>query len=553
MKKISLISLIALIITFFSCSQMKKKVDLIIYSSKVYTVDSCFSTAESFAVKDGKIVELGTTEAIFNKYSAPKVYNAFGKTIYPGFIDGHCHFVSYAKGLVSNADLVGTGSFDEVLDTLRAHYNKYEPEWLTGRGWDQNDWKVKEWPVKDRLDELFPDVPVVLTRIDGHAVLANSLALREAGINADTKITGGEIFIDEQGEPTGILIDNAADRMKYLIPELNRKEKTEALLSAQKNCFAVGLTSVVDAGLDKDDILLLDSLQREENLKIKINAMLSPTEKNLNYFLKKEPYHTERLTITAVKLFADGALGSRGALLTEPYSDDPENYGILINQPNYYRKICKRAYDAGFQVNTHAIGDSAAGLMLDIYGEFLKDTNDRRWRIEHAQIINPKDIDKFGKYSVIPSLQGTHATSDMYWAEDRLGKKRIKWSYAFKDLLEQNGWIINGTDFPVEEIDPLYTFYSTVARKDHEGYPEGGFLKSNALSREETLKSMTIWAAKGSFEEDRKGSLQPGKDADFVILEKDIMTVDEEDIPEVRIVRTYINGEDVYRNPEIRY
>ncbi len=553
MKK-NFVSLIAcLTVVLISCSQMKKKVDLIIYSTTVYTVDSNFTVAQSFAVKDGKVVEVGTTSDIFNKYSAPNVYNGIGKVIVPGFIDGHCHFFYYGENLVKNADLADTKSFEEILGILHHHHQKFDTEWITGRGWDQNDWENKTWPNKAKLDELFPENPVVLTRIDGHAVLANSEALKRAGINPERKTEGGEILLDENGRMTGVLIDNAADLLKDYIPELSREEKTDALLMTQQKCFEAGLTSVVDAGMDKEDILLIDSLQKDGKLKMKVYAMLSPTEENFEHFLGKGSYVTDHLSVRSVKLYADGALGSRGALLTEPYADDPGNYGILINHPDYYREICQKAFDAGYQVNTHCIGDSGAKVILDIYSEFLEGKNDKRWRIEHAQIINPGDMNKFGKYSVIPSVQGTHATSDMYWAEDRLGPERIKWSYAFKELLEQNGWLINGTDFPIEKIYPIHTFYATVARKDLKGYPESGFLKENALNREETLKSMTIWAAKGSFEEDRKGSIEAGKDADFVILDSDIMQIPEKDIPRTRIVKTFVNGEEVYKNKDFVY
>lgn len=532
---------------------MKEKADLIIYSTTVYTVDSNFTVAESFAVKDGKIVEVGTTKDIFNKYSSPNVYNGIGKIVVPGLIDGHCHFLHYGENLVQNADLTDTKSFDEILDILQKHQEKYQTKWITGRGWDQNDWENKVWPNKTQLDELFPDNPVVLTRIDGHAVLANTEALNIAGITADRKIEGGEILLGKNGEMTGVLIDNAADTLKEYIPELSTEEKAKALVLAQQNCFEAGLTSIVDAGLDKEDILLIDSMQKSGELKMKVYAMLSPTEENFEHFLSSGPYVTDHLSVRSVKLYSDGALGSRGALLTKPYSDDPGNYGILINQPDYYREICKKAYNAGYQVNTHCIGDSGAKVMLDIYGEFLKGNNDKRWRIEHAQIIKPEDVDKFGNYSVIPSVQGTHATSDMYWAEERLGPERLKWSYAYKELCEQNRWLINGTDFPIEKIYPIHTFYATVARKDLKGYPAGGFLKENALDREETLKSMTIWAAKGSFEEGRKGSIEAGKDADFVILDSDIMQIPEKDIPRTRIVKTFVNGEEVYKNKDFDY
>ena len=528
-----------------SCNLVKEKVDLIVLNTKVYTIDKNFSIAKSFAVKNGKFLDVGTDKEILNKYSAPIIYNAIGKTIYPGFIDGHCHFYYYGLGLQRNADLTGSKSFEEVLEIIKKFHKENPSEWITGRGWDQNDWEKKEFPDKNELDKLFPNNPVFLTRVDGHAALVNIEALKRAGITGKTIVEGGVIKLKD-GKPTGILIDNAIDLVKEIIPQPDKNEQINALIKAQDNCFAVGLTSIVDAYLDKEIVELIDSLHKCGDLKIRVYTMLSSTEENIEKFVKNGPYKTDHLTVRSVKLFADGALGSRGALLMEPYSDDPDNIGLLMESPDYYRNICEKALKYGYQVNTHAIGDSGVRFILNIYGEFLKDTNDLRWRIEHSQVVHPDDFKLFKKYSIIPSVQPTHATSDMYWAENRLGEKRIKGAYAFKELLQQNGWIIIGTDFPVEDINPLYTFYAAVARKDLKAYPENGFQMENALTREEALKSMTIWAAKGSFEENEKGSIEPGKNADFVVLDKDIMKIDENKIPDVKVVKTFVGGEEVY-------
>ncbi|MCD4773542.1 MAG: amidohydrolase [Bacteroidales bacterium] len=545
MRKLFLFLPVLILLLFSACNQMKEKVDLVVYNTKVYTVDNEFSVAESFAVKDGKFYDVGTNEDILSKYSSDKNYNAVGLVIYPGFIDGHCHFFHYGMGILRNADLTGTSSFNEILEILKEHQKNNQGEWLIGRGWDQNDWGIMKFPDKEKLDKLFPDTPVYLVRIDGHAALVNSKALEKAGITKNTKISGGEIFI-KNGEPTGILIDNAIELVSSIIPKPDRLQKEEALLSAQKNCFLVGLTSIVDAGLPMTTIKLIDSLQKSGELKMRINAMLSSEDEKFEENIKNGIIKTPRLTVRSIKLFSDGALGSRGAMLKKPYSDDEDNCGFLVKDTEYYNKMCKKAYDNGFQVNTHAIGDSAVKFMLLTYGEILKDTNDLRWRIEHSQIIDTADINLYNKYSIIPSIQATHATSDMYWAEYRLGKNRMKGAYAYKYLFEQNGWLINGTDFPIEKINPMYTFYASVVRKDLEGYPEDGFQMENALSREEALKSMTIWAAKGSFEENEKGSIEKGKLADFVILTHDIMKIPEVKIPDVKVVRTYINGEAVF-------
>jgi hypothetical protein len=322
--------------------------------------------------------------------------------------------------------------------------------------------------------------------------------------------------------------------------------KVKALKVAEQNCFAAGLTSVSDAGLALQDILLIDSLQQTGELNIRVYAMMSPSAENFEYFFPSGPYRTGKLTVSSVKLYVDGALGSRGALLLQPYTDDPNNYGLQLYGEEYYQEICQDAYDAGFQVNTHAIGDSGNRVMLQTYALYLKGENDLRWRVEHAQIVDPADLSYFKDYSIIPSVQSTHCTSDMYWADERLGEERIKHAYAFNDLMTQNGWLVNGTDFPVEDISPLKTVYAAVARKDLEGWPEDGFQVENAISRDQALRSITIWPAKGSFEEAQKGSIEAGKVADFVILEKDIMSVPESEIPFVRVHDTFLDGVHVF-------
>ncbi len=544
MKDLTITKIILLMIIAVSC-QNPDKADLLVHNAVIYTVDDGFSVAEAIAVKDGKILAVGTNEQILENYQAGDVIDAGGKPVYPGFIDGHCHYYGFGLGLIQSADLTGTSSFDEVIQVLQNFHEKHPYVWITGRGWDQNDWDVKEFPDNEMLNKLYPDNPVMLTRIDGHAILVNDEALRRAGIDENTVIPGGDI-IKKDGKLTGILLDNAIDMMKAAIPEPKNKQVNDALIEAQTKCFGVGLTSVVDAGLDMEIINLIDSLQQSGSLKMRINAMVTPKKENLDIVFEKGPYHTDYLRVNSLKFYTDGALGSRGALMLEPYADDPDNTGLLLAEPDYFRDMFSQAYENGFQVNTHCIGDSATRLTLQLYGEVLKGENDRRWRIEHAQVVNPADLELFGKYSVLPSIQGTHATSDMYWADERLGPERIKHAYAFKDLLAQNGLVVNGTDFPVEEIDPLNTFYSTVARKDKQGWPDGGFQMENALTREQTLRSMTIWAARGSFEEEIKGSLEPGKFADFVILDRDIMQIPIDDVPSVKVMATYSGGEKVF-------
>ncbi|MCF8298133.1 MAG: amidohydrolase [Saprospiraceae bacterium] len=530
-----------IMIACFSCSN-KVKVDLIVKNAKVYTVDSIMTISESFAVKDGKFVAIGTNDYISGNYESEKIVDGEGKFIYPGLIDAHCHFWGYGLNL-QNADLTATKSFDEIIDILKEHNVKYNPEWLVGRGWDQNDWEVKDFPDNHLLDSLFPDKPVVLIRIDGHAVIINSEALKRANLNFDD--FQKEEIIYKDGKFTGVLLENAADAAKDGIPEKSYDEKVRALLDAQKNCFAVGLTTVVDAGTDIPWIDLIDSLQKAGELKMRVYAMLPYALAHLDK-LKQGKYKTEYLSVRSVKLYADGALGSRGAKLIKPYSDDSTKSGVFVKTYEEQLAECQAAYDAGFQVCTHAIGDSAVRFMLDIYSSILKGKNDLRWRIEHSQVVHPDDFDKYGKYNIIPSIQSTHATSDMYWAESRVGPKRIKGAYAYQQLLQQNGWLPNGSDFPIESINPLFGFYAGVSRKDQSGYPENGFQAENDLTREQALKAMTIWAAKSCFEENEKGSIEVGKFADFVILEKDLMTEAENELFKIKVLETYLGGEKVY-------
>ena len=527
---------IFILLTMFSCSD-PIKVDLIVHNANVYTVDNQFSKAEAFAVNDGKFVAIGSNDDILDNYSAYQTLDAQGQSIYPGFIDGHCHFVGYGETKVRYADLNGCISYDEVLERLAKHNENNDSEWLLGRGWDQNLWDVKEFPDNTELQKRFPDKKVLLTRVDGHAVLVSSNILEILNINAKSKIDGGEVILNKKGNPSGILLDNAADMAKAVVPPIDINQRVNALKIAQRDCFSLGLTSVSDAGLDIKSIALIDSLQQQGVLKMKVNAMINPDDETMDYFMKFGVIEKERLTVRSVKIYADGALGSRGAKLLEPYSDAPETSGLIVESEDFYDHVCEKAYNAGYQVCCHAIGDGGVRMILLEYAKFLKGENDLRWRVEHSQVISPQDFALYKAYNIIPSVQATHCTSDMPWAEERLGSERIKNAYAYKTLLAQNGWIINGTDFPIEHISPIKTFYSSMARKD---------LIDNRLSREEALKSMTIWAAKGYFAESRKGSIEVGKEADFVILSNDIMTIEDEKIPEVKVVNTFINGEMVY-------
>lgn len=518
--------------------------DLIIHNATIYKVDEAFGQAEAMAIMNDTIVAIGAEHEIMNKYQAKKVIDARKQFVYPGFIDGHCHFVGYGIGL-EQVNLVGTSSWKNCIDVITEYAQQHDYSWILGRGWDQNDWEVKEFPTYDELNQLFPDKPIFIKRIDGHAAIANQKALELAGINTSTKIEGG-IIEQKNGQLTGVLIDNAMELVENVIPEKDNNTIRNGLKKAQANCFAVGLTTVVDAGLDKDVIDLINEMHQDSSLKMRIYAMVSDKEENFAHYLKHGPLKTPFLNVRSFKFYGDGALGSRGAALIEPYHDKPDETGFLLSSKEHFKEKAKALDKAGFQMNTHCIGDSAARVILQVYGEVLKDVNDKRWRIEHAQVIHEHDFDLFRKYTIIPSVQPTHATSDMYWAGDRLGDHRVKHAYAYQNLFKQNGIIALGTDFPIEGISPLETFYSAVFRQDHKNYPEDGFQKENGLSRQQTIKGMTIWNAIANFEEEEKGSLEVGKLADFVLLNIDLMKVKKEQFKDLKVLSTYVNGEEVY-------
>lgn len=535
MKKILSIIVLPLLL---ACNS-KEEVDMIVNNANIYTVDEEFSTASAVAIKDGKFLEVGESEALQKKYQAKELLDAQGKTVVPGLIDAHCHF--YGLGLNQQVvDLVGTSSFDEILDKVDAFQKERPSSYIRGRGWDQNDWEEKEFPTKDKLDELFPDIPVVLERIDGHAYLVNQKALDLAGITMETQMDGGEI-VKKNGAITGVLVDNPMGLVDAVIPQPTKEQQIQALKDAEQICLDYGLTTVNDAGLGRGTIELIDSLQQAGDLSIRIYAMVSNTPDNLDHFLKNGIIKTDKLNVRSIKVYGDGALGSRGAALKAPYTDQDGHYGAMVTPVAEIGALAERIAASDYQMNTHAIGDSANVVVLRAYQKALQGKEDRRWKVEHAQVVSPQDFDYF-EDGIIPSVQPTHATSDMYWAGDRLGPDRVKGAYAYKTLLEKAGIVALGTDFPVEQVSPFLTFYAAVARQDQEQYPEGGFQMKDALSREETLRGMTLWAAYSNFEENEKGSIEPGKLADFVILSDDIMTVPMENIPSLKAEQVFLNG-----------
>lgn len=525
-------------------SSCQSKVDLIVHNANVYTLGQNNLKASAFVVDDGKFVDVGGEE-LLEQYTAKKVLDLQELPVYPGFIDSHCHFLSLGLSL-NKVDLVGTKSFEDVLDRVKRYATNKELNAITGRGWDQNDWKIKRLPNKEQLDLLFPDIPVALRRIDGHAMLVNQKALDLAGITLDTEVTGGQI-VKENGKLTGVLIDAPMQMVTNILPKPSVEDKIKSLQDAEEISFANGLTTVSVAGLDREDIFLIDSLHKTGALTIRVYAMISNSQDNVDYFLKEGPYKTDKLNVRSFKVYADGALGSRGAALKDSYSDLDNHTGAFITSKDSLEALAYKLAASPFQMNTHAIGDAANQVVLEAYNKALVFSDDPRWRVEHAQIIDTNDIKLFNR-KILPSVQPTHATSDMYWAEDRLGEDRLYGAYANKALLEQSGRIALGTDFPVEDVNPFKTFYAAVVRKDSEAFPEEGYLPKNKLSEIEALKGMTIWGAYANFEDKEKGSIEAGKVADFIILDRDIIKVSEKRILKTRVVATLVDGKIVYSN-----
>ena len=535
---------VAIIVLFSSC--INQRVDLVVHHAQIYTVNESFAVAEAMAVQDGKIIAVGSNDDILKTYQADSLVDAKGAKVYPGFIDGHAHFLGYGQSLYA-VDLMFASSWEEVLDRVKAFVETHPGNgWIRGRGWDQNRFPGKAFPTNAELNVLFPDRPVLLERVDGHASIANEKALSIAGVKAGQTMEGGD-FVVSNGKLTGLLIDNAVGVVERNVPAATKEDYKNWSTAAQKNCFATGLTTITDCGLSPNDIDMIDALQKSNDLKMRLYVMLSdkPASYTSSYFTNNG-YTTDRLTVKGVKVYSDGALGSRGAALIAHYSDKPGWGGFLLSSQAHFDSVAAKLINTDFQMCTHAIGDSANRVVLKVYEKYLKGKNDKRWRIEHAQILNPADFDYFGKYSIIPSVQPTHATSDMYWAGDRLGAERLKGGYAFQQLLNQNGWLPLGTDFPVEEINPFKTFLAAVARQDAKGFPEGGFQMENALTREQTIRGMTIWAAKANRMEKQVGSIEVGKKADFILLDKDLMKVPTDSILQIKVLKTYSNGERVH-------
>ncbi|MEO1076100.1 MAG: amidohydrolase [Bacteroidota bacterium] len=543
----------------------------VLHNASIYTVDAAKPSAEALAVSNGAIVGVGAADSLLAAHPEWARLDAGGATVVPGLIDAHAHLMGMLSGeglgqLLLNVNLAGTRSVEEIVDRLVSHATTLSGEaWLVGRGWDQNDWAPADdgsypFPTRADLDEAIPNRPVLLERIDGHAYWANTAALREAGIDpgapAPTNPEGGAYIRDQDGLPTGVTIDKAGEALQAAVPPISDEQKREALRRALAETAKYGLTGIHEAGTSLEAYRLYEQAIRDGQFGLRLYAMASGAGDAMAFACDNEGRVTHpsgRLQMRSVKLYLDGALGSRGAALIEDYADDPGNRGLLFLQPEAFAPIVQEAMDCGLQVNTHAIGDRANRVVLDAYEQAMASQSGRegpgnqgRHRIEHAQVATPDDLDRLVDLGVIASMQPTHATSDMPWAEDRVGPVRIRGAYAWRTIVDAGGRLALGSDFPVERVDPILGFYAAVARQDAEGIPEGGWYPDQRLTREEALRGFTLDAAYAAFMEDEVGSLEVGKRADFVLLNQDLMTVPVEDLLSTRVLATYLDGARIY-------
>lgn len=526
---------------------------MIVVNGRVYTVDDSRPMVSAFAVRDGRIMFAGS-EREARSLAGPKtrVLDVRGATVIPGMVDAHAHLVGLGESL-ANVNLAGSQSYAEVIARVVARAKDIKPgEWIFGRGWDQNRWPEKEFPNHDALTKAFPNNPVVLSRIDGHALLANAMAMRAAHVTAATPDPdGGRVLRSSDKSPSGVFVDNAQSLINRAEPSSTREQTTKAILAAIAEANKWGLIGIHDAGESQRAIDIYESLAKQGKYNLRNYVLVSGDTADILHYTAVGPrsdLYNGRIWVRSIKLYADGALGSRGAALLAPYSDDPGNTGLLVTPPSDLEKVAELALRKGFQVGVHAIGDRGNRVVLDAYDAALKavPTADHRFRIEHAQVISPSDIPRFAQLGVIPSMQASHQTSDMRWAETRLGPDRIKGAYAWRSLLNTGVIIPDGSDFPVEEVNPLISFHSAVSRQDATNWPQGGWYGDQVMTRFEALKAMTIWPAYAGFQEKIMGSISPGKYADFVVLDSDIMTIPASDILKTAVQSTWLGGKEVY-------
>jgi predicted amidohydrolase YtcJ len=531
--------------------------DMVLLNGNIYTADTARPTASAMAVRAGRVHFIGSdADARKLATGSTKVIDLRGATVVPGIIDAHAHLLGLGN-LLRRVNLAGSASYDEVIARVKAWAKDVTPgEWILGRGWDQTRWPGREFPTHEALSRAFPNNPVVLDRVDGHAILANAKAMELAGVTpATTDPAGGRIIRLASGSPSGVFVDNAESLVGRAIPASTRADTRKAILAAIAEANRWGLTGIHDAGASAETIGIYEELAKAGNYNLRNYVMLSDpltlSPAARGDYLRRGPQsalYDGHLWIRSIKLYADGALGSRGAALLAPYADEPANSGLLVSTPDHIRGTAAAALRSGFQVNIHAIGDRGNRIALDAVEWALGQVPraNHRFRIEHAQVISPEDIPRFAKLGVIPSMQPTHQTSDMGWAEARVGPQRIRGAYAWRSLLNTGVVIPSGTDFPVEEVNPLLTFHAAVTRQDPSNLPPGGWYPDQKMTRDEALRSMTIWPAYAGFQESVLGSLAPGKYADFVVFDRDIMRIPDTEILGTRVVSTWIGGKAVY-------
>jgi predicted amidohydrolase YtcJ len=529
--------------------------DLILRHGVFYPVEPAGRVEGSLAVRGGRIAYLGS-DAGAEKLRGPqtRVIDLAGRAVTPGLIDAHSHLAGLGEAL-QQVDLTGTTSFDEVVRKVKEAAGR-EPKgsWIAGHGWDQNDWPEKGFPTHEALSAAVPDHPVWLSRVDGHAALVNARAMTELGIDASTKDpTGGRFLRDAQGKPTGVMVDNAMGVVEGRLPAATVEGRERALRLAAKHCVELGLTTATDMGIGDVDYRAYDALRRAGELPLRAAVFLTDDEALLARWFKRGPEidPEARLTVRGVKLYVDGALGSRGAALLEPYSDDPGNLGLLVSTGAHLEEVARRAAAAGFQVAIHAIGDRGGLVALDAMERALGGARpEARFRLEHSQVLRLEDIQRMARLGIIASMQPTHATSDMPWAGDRVGPERLAGAYAWRKVLAAGGRLALGSDFPVESADPRLGLYAAVTRQDLAGNPPGGWLPGERLTREEALRGFTLDAAWSLFLEKEIGSLTVGKRADLVVFGRDPMTVPAAEIPKAEIDYTLVDGKVVYQRDD---
>ncbi len=554
----TLLAALCVAATLFSCKPKQNPATLILYNGIIYTATQTKPTVQAVAISNGTIVGVGTDTEIRSSFSSAKMVDLQGTAVFPGFTDSHAHLESLGHLLI-DLNLEGTTTVQQIRNMVAERAATLPAgAWLRGRSWDQNDWEKKDFPTHEMLDDVAGDHPVALRRVDGHALWVNAKAIQLARVTRSTKDpSGGKIQRDSRGNPTGVFVDNAMDLIDAVMPALTNEERTTAIQKAVQECIAHGLTEVHDMGVDLEAIDIYKKLIREKSFPFRVYVAVDGINKTWAYYSKQgldTGGHDGRLTIRALKLYADGALGSRGAELLTDYSDDPGNHGLVVTPIDSMKIAAAVALTKGFQVCVHAIGDGANRNVLNMYESVLKadstHANNSRFRIEHAQVVSQEDIPRFAQLGVIPAMQQTHCTSDMYWAEQRLGPERVKGAYAWRSLIEAGSIIPGGSDFPVESVNPLLGFYAAITRQDAKGWPEGGWYPGQRMTREEALKSFTVWAAYAAFEENLRGSIEPGKLADFTVLSNDIMKCDTKEILSTKVIYTIVAGDIVYASNE---